>query len=119
MRLEFLRFVGVGLTNTALTLAVYWALLLVTTHSLAYVAAFVVGVAYTALANSRFTFGVTAGRRQLALYSLFCVALCVFNVLVLDLFVTFVGVDRRFAIFAVIAIGIPIGFAGARFILKR
>lgn len=119
VKAEFIRYIGVGLSNTLLTLALYWALLFVASHRVAYLAAFLAGVAYTAFANSRFTFRVSSGPRALTAYALFCVALFVFNSMLLEWLVSHLMVDKRIAIFGVIAAGIPIGFAGSRFILKR
>ena len=116
---QFFRFVGVGLSNTALTLAVYWALLLLTSHTLAYIAAFLLGIAYTAIVNSRFTFGVKVSRRQLAAYAVLCVLLYALNASLLEVLVTILQWDRRVAIFGVIALGIPLGFLGSRMIFKR
>ena len=116
---QFFRFVGVGLSNTALTLGVYWALLLLTSHTWAYLAAFLLGIAYTAIVNSRFTFGIKASRGQLAAYAVLCMLLYGLNGSLLEVFVTILHWDRRLAIFAVIAVGIPLGFLSSRMIFKR
>ena len=117
--IEFIKFIGVGASNTALTLVVYWGLLLLTSHTLAYLAAFLVGVAYTAALNSRFTFGVRASRKQFAVYAFFCVGQYAISGTLLEVFVTILHWDRWLAIFAVIAVGIPVGFVGSRLIFKR
>ena len=117
--IQLFRFIGVGLSNTILTLCVYWALLLLISHTWAYLAAFLVGIAYTAIVNSRVTFGIKASRRQLVAYAVLCVFLYALNGALLEVFVTMLHWDKRLAILAVIVVGIPAGFLGSRLIFKR
>lgn len=116
---EFIRYLGVGFSNTVLTLAVYWAMLLFASHQLAYFTAFLVGVVYTGFLNSRFTFRVISANRTIFAYGIFYVLLFFMNALLLEFLVVKIRLDKTVAIFGVIAVGVPIGFAGSRFIFKR
>lgn len=110
------RFAGIGALNTVLTLLIYQVLLLFVPYWLAYTLCFVAGVAFSAVANARFAFGVDlkpiAALRFTAVYvAAYLIGLALLHYLVQS------GVSDIVAPFIVIPLLLPLNFFGSRLAL--
>jgi putative flippase GtrA len=119
IRGEALRFIVIGAINTVATYALYLVLLPQAGYKLAYTAAYVVGIVFAYLLNTRFVFRV---RRTLASFTLFPLVYLVqyaLGIATLYVAVTLFNVPERFALIASIVVTIPITFLLSRLVLKR
>ncbi|HEX4884334.1 MAG TPA: GtrA family protein [Casimicrobiaceae bacterium] len=109
-----LRYLVAGVVNTLLTYAVYLALLRAMPYSAAYTVAFVLGVGFAYLLQSRFVFGAPASWRTFFAFPLVYVVQYVVGVVALRLLVETGVMTRELALFAVLLVTVPIGFALSR-----
>ena len=115
---QFRRFLLVGLANTFIGCAVYLAFVSFLSHTLAYGIAFVAGTASAATLHARITYGVPLRRSSFALTAMFYLISYLANAAVLELVVRGLGIDKRMAILAVVAVSVPITFFVTRIIYK-
>jgi putative flippase GtrA len=111
---RFLRYLAVGVVNTAASYAVYLVLLRFMPYGWAYTAAFVAGVGIAYALQSRFVFGAEASWRTFFAFPLVYVVQYVVGGLVLRLLVESGLMSRELALFAVLAVTVPAGFAMSR-----
>jgi putative flippase GtrA len=119
IRGEALRFVIAGAINTAVTYAIYLALLPWSGYALAYTIAYVAGIALSYVLNTWYVFRVRRDLRGLALFPLVYLAQYLIGMLVLSLAVNSFGVPAKFALLISIAITVPMTFLLSRLVLKR
>jgi putative flippase GtrA len=115
----FGRFLIAGLINTAVTWALYLALLLVLPYLAAYTTAYMLGVGVGYVLNAAFVFRVRLAWRGLLRMPLVYGAQLLTGNAVLWFAVSKIGVDRRLALLASIAVSVPLTFALSRFLLAR
>lgn len=116
---EGLRFILVGLTNTALTYLVYLALLPFIRYEVAYVVAYVLGIGTSYLMNAVFVFRQPLSwRGALTFPSVYIVQMLLGTVLLKGL-VDFAGVPDSIAPLIVVAMSLPATFVMSRFVLTR
>jgi putative flippase GtrA len=119
MKNSFAIFLLVGTTNSALTLAIYWILLLTSPHNTAYLIAFIVGIIYSGILNSRFTFSTRLEKRKLVTYAVMCILLYFVNSKLLNIFIETLMVSKHIAVLLVIIASTPLNFLCSRYILKQ
>jgi putative flippase GtrA len=119
IRGEALRFVIAGAINTAVTYAIYLALLPWSGYAVAYTIAYVTGIALSYVLNTWYVFRVRRDLRGLALFPLVYLAQYLIGMLVLSLSVSSFGVPEKFALLISIAITVPMTFVLSRLFLKR
>src|SRR5688572_8998443 len=81
---ELAAFLAVGAANTLLSTLLYLALLTWTSHTLAYLLAYVAGTLFSGVVNSRLTFRVAIRPRRLAALVLYYLALYLVNAALLE-----------------------------------
>jgi putative flippase GtrA len=119
IRGEALRFVIAGAINTAVTYAIYLALLPWSGYAVAYTIAYVTGIALSYVLSTWYVFRVRRDLRGLALFPLVYLAQYLIGMLVLSLSVSSFGVPEKFALLISIAITVPMTFVLSRLFLKR
>jgi putative flippase GtrA len=111
---RFLRYIVVGVVNTVVTYAAYLALLRALPYAWAYTVAFVLGIGLAYLLQSRYVFGAPASWRTFFAFPLVYVVQYVVGVVALRLLVETGLMTRELALFAVLLVTVPIGFALSR-----
>jgi putative flippase GtrA len=111
-----LRFLVAGATNTAITFAVYVALLLMVSHQVAYSLAFVFGVALAYVLNRTFVFGARGGVGAMALFPMVYVAQYIVGLLVVTVWVDVLGLPPALASMAAVMLTIPLTYVLSRWI---
>jgi len=119
IRAEAQRFIVVGAINTIATYALYLVLLPRAGYKLAYTVAYVAGIAFAYVLNTRFVFRV---RHTLASFTLFPLVYLIqyaFGIATLYITVNLFSVPEQFALIASIVVTIPVTFLLSRLLLKR
>ena len=116
---DFLRFVVVGILNSALTYALYVLLNMVLAYQVAYAISFSAGIFFSAQLNSKFTFKTKLNTWKLArfcfIYFLnFCVGLGLLSILV-----DYLQWSDVTAPVLVLLATTPIGFLGSKYVLVQ
>lgn len=115
---RLLRFVAAGAVNTALSVLVYQAALFVMPHVLAYVLSYVAGIVIAYLLYSRRVFDVPLTASRFAAFALFYSASLAIGTVLNVALIEQLGWAERLAIFATIAVMLPINYLGSRHCLK-
>jgi len=111
---RFLRYLAVGAANTAASYAVYLVLLRFMPYGWAYTIAFVAGIGLAYALQSRFVFGAEASWRTFFAFPLVYVVQYVVGLIALRLLVETGLMSRELALFAVLVVTVPAGFAMSR-----
>jgi putative flippase GtrA len=111
---RFARYVVVGVVNTAVTYAVYLALLRAMPYAWAYTIAFVLGIGLAYALQSRYVFGTAASWRTFFAFPLVYVVQYAVGVVALRLLVETGLMTRELALFAVLLVTVPVGFVLSR-----
>jgi putative flippase GtrA len=112
--LQFLRFLATGGINTALTYGLYLLLLPLLGYLVAYSVAYVLGILLSYWLNSVFVFRQPMNWRSLVRFPLVYVVQYIFTGVLLWIGVDVLGVDKRIALLAAIAVTVPVTFIAAR-----
>ena len=112
--MQFLRFLVTGGINTAVTYVLYLLLLPLLGYLVAYSLAYVIGIVLSYWLNSAFVFRQPMNWRSLARFPLVYVVQYLLTGVLLWLFVDTLGVDKRIALLAAIAVTVPVTFLAAR-----
>ena len=118
MRGQILRFLAVGGIKTATTTLLFYLLAAVLPPRLAFTLVYVAGLTLVALATPRYVFGVRAGLRRLTLLLGWYAAIYFVGLVVVS-WLESVSDSRALLALGTIAVTAPLGFAGARFLLRR
>lgn len=113
-RATFVRFVVAGAANTTLSYALFALLAGTLGHQLAYLIAYLAGIATQFVLHARFVYRVPMTWRRAAGYPVINLALYVIGALLLDFLVVRSGVPTYAAALVVIALTIPLGFVMSR-----
>lgn len=119
MRQEFIRFLLVGLTNTAFSYVLYILLLTFLTYLQAYSIAYCAGVLVSYLLNVHFVFKKRVSLIGFLKFPVVYAIQYVLGVFMLWLLVGKLSVSPEFAIICVIISSIPVTFLASRFVLKN
>ena len=109
-----LRYLAVGLANTAASYAIYLMLLRFMPYGWAYTVAFVAGIGIAYLLQSRFVFDAQASWGTFFAFPLVYVVQYAVGGLALRLLVETGLMSRELALFAVLLVTVPAGFAMSR-----
>lgn len=116
-KLEFIKFVIVGLTATAISYLIYISLLNLMDKIIAYTIGYAISFCFNLIASNLFTFktkvNVTNGLR----FGLAHLTNCIIQLILLNLF-TYIGIPELYAPIPVYAIAVPVNFFVVRFALK-
>ena len=112
--MQFVRFIVSGAINTGITYGLYLLLLPLLGYLPAYSAAYVAGILLSYWLNSVFVFGQPMSWRGLVRFPLVYVVQYVLTGVLLWLSVDALGVDKRIALLAAIAVTVPVTFLAAR-----
>jgi len=108
--LRFARFLVVGVLNTAVSYAVYLALLYVLDYRIAYTIAYVVGLALGYWLQARFVFQTPVATRSAVAYVATYVTMYVASVLMLWVAVDLLGVSKPWAMLIALCVTVPTTF---------
>jgi len=111
-------FLAAGAANAALSLAVYQAILFLAGHLAAYCIAYVAGIVFAFYAYARHVFDAPFSGRRFAAFALFYVASGLVGGAVNAALIEGLGWHPRLAIFATIAIMIPVNYQGSKWCLR-
>lgn len=115
---RLLRFVAAGAVNTGLSLLVYQAALFVMPHVPAYVLSYVAGIVMAYLLYSRQVFDAPLATSRFAAFALFYSISLVLGATLNAWLIEQLGVAERLAIFATIAVMLPVNYLGTRYCLR-
>lgn len=118
-RVELARFVLAGAVNTALSLGVYWALLLVSPYAVAYSAAFIAGMLSAFALNTYFVFRTPWSWRRFAAFPAVQAVNYLIGLGFLAILVDVLGMADEHAPLISIPLTIPINFVMSRWLLRR
>lgn len=120
LKLDVARFLMSGGFNTALTYGMYLALLTVSSYQVSYTISYVTGIVLAYVLNRFFVFKSHQGLKSALMMPLIYFAQYLLSLLILWVWVEKLGLDRRFAPLAAIAITLPVTFMLSRLaFLKR
>lgn len=115
---RLLRFVAAGAANTALSVLVYQAALFVISHVAAYVLSNFAGIVIAYLLYSRRVFDAPLTAPRFAAFGLFYTASLAIGAALNALLIEQLGIAERLAIFATIAVMLPVNYLGSRYCLR-
>ncbi|MGE4062577.1 MAG: GtrA family protein [Rhodospirillaceae bacterium] len=116
---RWLRFVAGGAANTAVTYAVYLALIRFMPYLWAYFVAYVIGIVIAFVVNSRFVFRVPLSLKRFFAYPLVYIVQYLVSTVLLAACVEVLGLSVSIAPLVVIATMIPVSYLLNRFVLVR
>ncbi|EOD78021.1 hypothetical protein D515_03245 [Grimontia indica] len=111
------RFSGVGVFNTVLGYGLYAFFHLFFDYATAYSLSVLIGVALSFVLNTKLVFQTQLSRGKCLRFTLVCLAQYGIGLMALKGWVEYVGVDDLLAPLLVLALTIPLGFAGFRWAL--
>ena len=115
---ELLRFCITGIISTVTNYGIYWLLLPLLNHSVAFLIGYIVAFAVNYLLTTTFTFKVKASAKNGAGF----VVSNVINFFLCELFLNlliYLGVSKQWAPIPMYAICVPINFLIVRFVMKK
>ena len=115
---EFLRYLIVGGTNTAITYGIYLVLLIVLPYSAAYTIAYISGIPIAYTLNSRFVFHKPLHWKKAFQFPLVYVVQYLAGIALLSLWVELLHISDVIAPLLVIACTVPVTFVLSRLIIK-
>ena len=115
---RLLRFIAAGAVNTGLSVLAYQAALFVMPHVPAYVLSYVAGIAIAYLLYSRRVFDVPLTASRFAAFTLFYSTSLAVGAALNAVLIEQLGVAERLAIFATIAVMLPVNYLGSRHCLR-
>ncbi|WP_232278715.1 GtrA family protein [Paenibacillus sp. 481] len=116
---EFLKFVVVGIVNTASTYLIYLLLLSVLSYTLSYTVSYVCGIFISYVLNTYYVFKEKLNYKKMIQYPLVYVVQYVLNAIMLYLLIDYLGLEKEYAPLIVIILSIPITFILSRLIIKK
>jgi putative flippase GtrA len=116
-RTQAVRFIAAGAINTAVTYAIYLALLPMLDYTVAYTVAYIAGIAIAYVLSTSFVFRVTRTVATMAAFPIVYAVQYLLGALVLNMAVRWLDVSRQFALLASIAVTVPVTFLLSRAVL--
>lgn len=116
---QFLKFVLIGLANTAVTYLIYRGLLLFLSYYVAYSISYALGIAFSYFCNAIVVFQRAPSWRSFLSYPLVYLFQYVLSLTGTVLLVEVGHVPARFAPLFIIAVSVPVTFVLSRFIFSR
>jgi len=120
IRQEFLRFIVGGLLNTAVTFALFEALLWTgVPHLIAYTVAYLTGIVFSYWLSAHFVFRKAKTWSSAAVFPMVYVAQYFIGAGLMWLLVDHEGISPTWALIVVLAINVPLSFLLARLVFRR
>ena len=119
LKAEALRFLIVGGLNTAITYALYLALLPLLDYTVAYTVTYVLGIGLAYLLNTRFVFRVRPSVHSAVAFPFVYLIQYGVGMLVLSIAVRLLEIPQQYAMVAVIAVTVPLTFFLSRLSLTQ
>lgn len=116
---EIRRFMFVGVINSALTYILYVLMNLILAYQAAYTISFAAGILLSAQLNARFTFKTTLTAGRLFKFGVVYIFNYCLGLALLVVCVDFFRWHEAVAPVAVLAVTVPVGFLGSKFILTK
>lgn len=116
---EFIKFVVVGIVNTASTYLIYLMLLNVLSYTLSYTVSYICGIFISYVLNSYYVFKEEFNYKKMIQYPLVYVVQYVINAVMLYLLVDYLKLEKEYAPLVVILLTIPITYIFSRLIIKK
>ena len=116
--LEVIRFIITGVVSTLTTYLVYWVLLPILNHSIAFLVGYLVAVIVNYIMTTSFTFKVKATKKNGLGFIVSNIINFVLSEAFLNLFI-YLGVSKQWAPIPMYAICIPINFLIVRYVMKK
>lgn len=114
-----MRFLLGGGLNTALTYVLYLALNIFYSYQVAYVCAFVFGIAFSYWFNSAIVFKVSLSFRKMVFFPLVYLIQYLLSALLLDMLIENFSMNENFApLFVTLAV-FPVTYLGSKFLLGK
>ena len=115
---EFIRFLVTGSINTAVSWAVYLAVLQFAPYTIAYTCAYLFGIVFTYYLNTRWVFKVAMSWKTFLQFPLIYVVRYTVDMGLIVLWVSGLGLWQEVAPIAALVISMPLGFVLSRWLLK-
>jgi len=115
----WIRFVVAGAANTAASLAVYQGALFFVDHVFAYVLGYAAGIAIAYYTYSRHVFAAALSMHRLAAFAGFYLASLAVGAALNWLLIERAGLHARLAVFATVAVMLPLNYYGSRWCVRR
>jgi putative flippase GtrA len=120
IRQEFFRFLVGGFLNTAVTFALFEALLWTSVpHLIAYSVAYVTGIAFSYWLNAHYVFRKAKSWKSAAAFPMVYVGQYVIGAALMWLLVDRLGISPTWALIVVLAINTPLSFLFSRLVFRR
>lgn len=116
--LEVIRFIITGVVSTLTTYLVYWVLLPILNHSIAFLVGYLVAVIVNYIMTTSFTFKVKATKKNGLGFIVSNIINFVLSEAFLNLFI-YLGVSKQWAPIPMYAVCIPINFLIVRYVMKK
>ncbi len=116
-RAQVLRFIAAGIGNTLISLGFYQAALFMVGYWVAYVSAYVVGVALAYYLYARHVFMAQTSGRGFAAFVLFYAAAGLLGGTINAALIDGLGWPARWAIFVTVSLMLPVNYVGSRWCL--
>lgn len=108
--MRWVRFIAGGAVNTAVTYALYLGLATFLPYQVAYLIAYVAGIALAYIINSKLVFGAPISLRRASVYPLIYVVQYVLSAGLLALLVEYGGLSAKIAPIIVIVAMVPVSY---------
>jgi putative flippase GtrA len=115
---RFFRFVVAGAANTTLSIAVYQVALFMFGYAVSYATAYVAGIAFSFYLYSKHVFHSPITPARLMAFASFYVLSLAAGSLANAAYVEWLGLPERLAIFATIAVMLPVNYLGSKWSLQ-
>lgn len=116
---SFIRFLAVGLSNLVITYGIFLAVLSVAQYALAFAAAFLAGMIYTAVLNIHHTFARQASRQRVGIYACYYSCYALINLACIALLVEVFDVSEELAFLGTQVVLVPVHYCASRFLIRR
>jgi putative flippase GtrA len=115
---QFLRFIAVGLINSAVTYGIYLLFLRILPYAFAYSVSFGAGILISLFLNATWVFRKRVTARTTVQFPLVYVVQYLFGLALLAMFVERLGMRRELAPLLVVACTVPITFLLTRYVFR-
>ena len=115
---QVLRFIAAGAANTLLSVIVYQLALFAVSYTVSYGIAYVTGLAFAWYVYARHVFRAPLSAARMVGFAAFYVASLIAGTWVNAGFIEWLGLQPRLAIFATVAVMLPVNYVGSKWCLR-
>ena len=116
---QFIKFVIVGITNTALSYVIYLLLILFMPYSIAYSISYVLGIPLSYILNSLFVFYERFSLKKIVQYPIVYLVQFIINFIFMHFLIDLASIDQMLAPIIVTAVSVPITFLLSKHIISK